>query len=69
LKRDYGFFTESSQIEKWMQELGMNYEKVEERYVTTLSEMFIEKFNLSQVDADMTKNILNGCDGITKPGM
>jgi hypothetical protein len=65
LKRDYGFFTESSQIEKWMQELGMNYDKVEERYVTTLSEMFIEKFNLSQVDADMTKNILNGCDGIT----
>ena len=65
LKRDYGFFTESSQIEKWMNELGMNFEKIEERYVETLSEMFIEKFSLSAEEAEMTKKILDGCDGIT----
>ncbi|MEI6238541.1 MAG: class I SAM-dependent methyltransferase [bacterium] len=65
LKRDYGFFTESSQIEKWMHELGMNSEKVEEKYVEKLSDMFIEKFGLNTEEADMTKKILNGCDGIT----
>ncbi|MFA6601666.1 MAG: class I SAM-dependent methyltransferase [Candidatus Paceibacterota bacterium] len=65
LKRDHGFFTESSQVEKWMVELGMNFEKVEEKYIETLSEMFIEKFKLNESEADQTKKILNGCDGIT----
>jgi hypothetical protein len=64
LKRDYGFFTESNQIEKWMSELGMNFEKVEEKYIETLSEMFIEKFALNNEESCLTKEILKGCDGI-----
>ena len=64
LRRDYGLFTESNQIEKWMSELGMNLEKVEERYIETLSEMFIEKFALNNEESRLTKEILKGCDGI-----
>jgi hypothetical protein len=64
LRRDYGFFTESNQIEKWMSELGMNFEKVEEKYIETLSEMFIEKFALNNEESCLTKEILKGCDGI-----
>ncbi len=65
LKRDHGYFTEATKIEKWMQELGMNFEKVEEKYVETLSEMFTEKFHLNAQEAAATKDILKGCDGIS----
>ncbi len=64
LKRDFGFFTEAKQVERWMTELGINFEKLDQKYIGTLSEMFIEKFNLNETDAQATKDILSGCDGI-----
>lgn len=65
LKRDYGFFTEAKQVERWMDELSIKYEKIDQKYIETLSEMFIEKFRLNEHDAENTKEILKGCDGIT----
>jgi len=65
LKREYGFFTESAQVEKWMTELGIRYERIEEKYIPALSDLFIEKFSLSSEEAKATKQILKGCDGIT----
>ncbi len=64
LKRDFGFFTEAKQVEAWMTELSINFEKLDQKYIETLSEMFIEKFNLNDTDAQTTKDILSGCDGI-----
>ncbi|MEI8328359.1 MAG: methyltransferase domain-containing protein [Candidatus Taylorbacteria bacterium] len=64
LKRDNGFFTESSQIELWMDELNIHHEKLQERKIETLSEMFIEKFNLSSDDTALTRETLKGCDYI-----
>lgn len=65
LKRDYGFFTEAGQVEKWMDELNIKYEKIDHKYIETLSEMFIEKYKLNENDANKTKEVLRGCDGIT----
>lgn len=65
LKRDYGFFTEAKKVEKWMDELNIKYEKIDQKYIETLSEMFIEKFKLNENDANKTIELLKGCDGIT----
>lgn len=65
LKREYGFFTESSQVEKWMSELGLKYKKIEEKYLQKLSDLFIEKFKLNSKESEATRQILGGCDGIT----
>jgi len=64
LKRDNGFFTESKQVEKWMDELHMPYKKIQERKVETLSETFVEKFELNDQEADMVREVLRGCDYI-----
>lgn len=64
LKRENGFFTESSQIEAWMNEFNIQFEKLQERRIETLSEMFIEKFNLAGDDAISVQEILKGCDYI-----
>lgn len=64
LKRDNGFFTESRQIEEWMTEIGIKFEKIEQKYITTLSELFIEKYNLNETEAKTTRDILSDCDGI-----
>ncbi len=66
LKRDKGFFTESGQVEKWLNELGIDYEKIQERTVETLSETFIEKFALTSEEARNLKETLSGCDYINQ---
>lgn len=64
LKRDNGFFTESKQVEKWMDGLQMPYKKVQERKVETLSETFVEKFELNDEEANTVRDVLKGCDYI-----
>ncbi len=64
LKRENGFFTESKQIEKWMDELQMPYRKIQERKVETLSETFVEKFELTEEEANIVRGVLKGCDYI-----
>ena len=66
LKRSHGYFTESKQIEKWMDELGLSYEKIQEKKVETLSETFIEKFKLEENDSVLLKQTLSGCDYINQ---
>jgi hypothetical protein len=65
LKRDSGFFTEAKQIENWMSQLNIQFHKAEQKYITSLSEMFIEKFKLNDHEAKTVKEILRNCDGIT----
>ncbi len=65
LKRNYGFFTEAKKIEEWMNELQIKFNKIDEKYIETLSGLFSENFGLSPADTKMTEDILSGCDGIT----
>jgi hypothetical protein len=64
LKRENGFFTESKQVEKWMDELHITYKKFQERRVETLSETFVEKFGLDDEEASIVRDVLRGCDYI-----
>lgn len=66
MKRDEGFFTESKTLESWMKELHINYAKISERKIETLSETFIEKFNLSQTESELLIKALDGCDYINQ---
>ena len=64
LKRVGYLFTEPSRIESWMQELGIRYERIQQRKIDGLSELFIEKFSLSDIEAQKTRDILAGNDYI-----
>lgn len=62
LKREEGFFTESKQIENWLNELGVNYEKIQERTIEPVSDLFIDKFGLVGDEINLVKNIFKDCD-------
>lgn len=62
LKREEGFFTESKQIENWLNELGVNYEKIQERKIEPVSDLFIDKFGLIVSEQDWVKNVFSNCD-------
>lgn len=64
LRRENGFFTESKQVEKWMSELQMPYKRIQERKIETLSETFVEKFELNDEEANAVRGVLRGCDYI-----
>jgi hypothetical protein len=64
LKRDNCLFTESILVETRMNELGIEYEKIQNRMVKGLSDIFIERFSLSEHEAQKTKDILHDCDYI-----
>jgi SAM-dependent methyltransferase len=66
MKRDEGFFTESRLIEQWMKELEINYSKIMERRIETLSETFIEKFGLDQSESELIIKTFANCDYINQ---
>jgi len=49
-----------------MKELDISFERIQERDVPGLSNLFIEKYNLSEVDAHNTQAILSGADYVTQ---
>ncbi|MEI8328356.1 MAG: hypothetical protein WCG02_04470 [Candidatus Taylorbacteria bacterium] len=42
----------------------MPYRKIQERKVETLSETFVEKFELNDHEAGIVRDVLKGCDYI-----
>lgn len=66
LKRDNFFFSTSTQIEDFMNGLNISFKKIQERDVEGLSNIFIEKYNLSEIDTKQVKEILRNSDYITQ---
>ena len=66
LQRDKFFFSTPEQLEHFMKELDISFERIQERDVPGLSNLFIEKYNLSEVDAHNTQAILSGADYVTQ---
>jgi hypothetical protein len=62
LKRDVFCFSTSEQIEIFMKELGINFERLQDREVKGLSDIFVEKYSLSEEDALKVKSILSESD-------
>jgi len=63
-KRIGHYFSSREEIEKWMKENNINFERLSERKVDYVSNVFIERLELDEDDATKTKNILDDKDYI-----
>lgn len=66
LKRDEFYFSTAEQLEVMMKELGINFERIQNRDVDGLSSIFIDKYDLSEEDAQTTVDCLRGSDYVTQ---
>jgi SAM-dependent methyltransferase len=64
LKRGGMFFSSAQELEQWMIDDGIKFERVQERVIQNLSDVFIEKYNLPENEAKVMKNILGDKDHI-----
>jgi len=62
LKRENFFFSNPRELEKYMKDIGLNYEILQDRNVPGLSDIFIEKYKLSPEESKKVKDILDGND-------
>jgi len=58
LKRTSYYFSSRSEIENWMQENKINFERLMERRIEDASNIFIERYNLNDEESLKTKEIL-----------
>lgn len=64
VKRTGYYFASVDEIEEWMTECGINFEKVNERLVQNMSDIFIERHNLPEEEGRKAKEILANQDYI-----
>jgi ubiquinone/menaquinone biosynthesis C-methylase UbiE len=65
LKRDAFFFSTAEQLEVFMKELEITFERIQDKTVNGLSGLFIDKYGLSDTEADEVKRILKDSDYLT----
>lgn len=58
LKRSTYFFSSRDEVETWLQEAGITYERLQDRVVDNLAEVFIERYSLNEQEAQKTREIL-----------
>lgn len=58
LKRIRHYFSSRNEIEKWMQENKINFERLMERKIENVSDVFIERYNLNDGESLKAKEIL-----------
>lgn len=64
LKRDNMYFSSSREIEQILN--NSNYIKVDEKRIDNLSDVYIEKYNLEESEANKVKSILSGKDYVIR---
>ena len=63
LKRDLNYsWTDPRTLETWMNELGIKYSTIQDRRIDGLSDLFIEKYGLTDQKADSVKEMLHNYD-------
>ncbi len=62
LKRVGHYFYSQSELENIMKELGVNFERINERRVDNYSDVFAVRYNLSKEEIQLTKEILGDYD-------
>lgn len=63
-KRTGHYFSSREEVERWMNEAGINFERFDERRVEAVSNVFIERTPLNEADAEATRKILGDKDYI-----
>jgi len=62
LKRVGYYFSSMDEIEKWMKELKIDFQRVQNRKVSKFSDVFCEKYNLNKKERDIVRDILGDQD-------
>ncbi len=62
MKRGDNYFASEQEIQDWLDKLGIKFEKLRSRNVPGLSNVYIERYLLDEVEAKMTREILSGTD-------
>ena len=66
LERINFFFSTSKQVEQIMSNLGINFERIQNRKIEGLSDIFIEKYKLQKDEADKVYKILKDTNSIVQ---
>jgi SAM-dependent methyltransferase len=64
MRRSDGVFTDPKQLELWMKEFEINFEKIQDRRIDGLSEIAIEKYALDDKESFKIRKLLDGRDYI-----
>jgi len=56
------FFSSRDEVEGWMKEQNIQFERIQDRKVNEFSNVFCEKYNLDDAECAMTKKILDDKD-------
>ncbi len=66
IKRMGHYFSSREEIEEWMKESSIKFERLSERKVSSVSNVFIERWGLNEEEARKTREILGDKDYITQ---
>lgn len=58
MKRGEHFYSSRDEIESWLKELGISFERIQDRVINGAANVFIERYELSEEEAKKTNEIL-----------
>lgn len=58
LKRSDCFFSSRDEVETWLQEAGVSFERLQDRVIGNLADVFTERYALNPMEAQRTREIL-----------
>jgi len=62
MKRTGHFFSSSDEIEQWMTEQGIKFERIKERRIDKMSSAYEERYNLSEEELGKLREIVGDDD-------
>ncbi len=64
VSRPEGYFSSPSEIEEWMEEAGIHFQKLQDRKIEKVSSVFAEKYKLNEEETKQAEEILGDTDSI-----
>lgn len=58
MKRGEHFFSSKDEVEEWLQQSGITFERIKDRRIDNAADVYIERFGLNDAEARETRNIL-----------
>jgi ubiquinone/menaquinone biosynthesis C-methylase UbiE len=64
-RKDY-YFSSEIELEKWLQQAGFKYKKIESKTISPLSDILIERYHLNEKESEIIKDTLSEDDYIVQ---
>lgn len=58
MKRGEHFFSSKDEVEEWLQQSGITFERIKDRRIDNAADVYIERFGLNDAEAGETRNVL-----------